>query len=310
MTAVVGRTAGSRPAASGGEVVSARRVVGCRGAEASAVLASTVATTAATVSGPAGVTVVVFVGVSQVSGVGTAVCRASVVSGSGGATVVRSSVSGTAVGRWSRGSSVMRPSVSRGPREIWTSGAPMVWRAVSLSVGASRTTEGCVCRASVVCAGLTESRNAVRGVSVCRRSVESRTAVVRGTGVVWSSVSDTRQSRTTVGGSSCVTSGAESGCSVSETTVGRSCVIAEAAVRDVPVRKHSDVSGTMVSRTGVGCTRSSGERARRGGRGISVGRWWTVVSRSYARTLLLWFCGAVDASRSTSCGAGTLWHDV
>lgn len=184
VTAVVGRTTVSRPAASGGEVVSTRSVIGRRGAEARAVLASSVASTAATVSGPAGVTVVVFVGVSQVSGVGTAVCRASVVSGSGGAAVVRPPVSGTAVSRWPRGSSVMRPSVSRGPREIWTYGAPVVWPAVSLTVGASRTTEGCVCRASVVRAGLTESGNAVRGASVCRRSVESRTAVVCGTGVV------------------------------------------------------------------------------------------------------------------------------
>lgn len=113
-----------------------------------------------------------------------------------------------------------------------------------------------------------------------------------------------------MGGSSGVTSGAVSECSVGRTTVSRSCVIAETAVRDVSVRKHSDVSGTMVGRTGVGCTRSSGERARRGGRGVPVGRWRTVVSRSYARTLLLWFCGAVDAARSTSCGARTIWHDV
>lgn len=278
VTAVVGWTAGSRPAASGNEVVSARRVIGRRRAEARAQLASSVASSAATVSGPAGVAVVVFVSVSQVSRAGTGMRWSSVVSGTGGATVVRPAVS-----RWSRGSSVvLRPSVSCGAREVWTCGASMVWSAVSevavrwtaviRKVVTSRTSEGCVRRTSVVGSGLTESGNAVRrvrGTSVCRWSVESRTAVVRGTSVIWSSVSDTRHSGTSVGGTASVTSGAVSGSFLGEATVSRSCVIAEATVRDVPVRNRSDVSGTMVGGTGVGATGSSCERAGRGGCGKS-----------------------------------------
>lgn len=284
VTAVVGRAAGSRPAASGDKVVSARRVIGRRRAEARAELASSVASSAATVSGPAGIAVVVFVSVSEVSRAGTGMSWSSVVSGTGGATVMRPAVS-----RWSRGSSmVLRPSVSCGAREVWTCGASVVWSAVSevavrgtaviRTVMTSQTSEGRVRWTSVVGSGLTESGNAVRrvrGTSVCRWSVEPRTTVVRGTSVIWSSVSDTRHSGTSVCGTASVTSGAVSGSFIGEATVSRSCVIAEATVRDVPVRNHSYMSGTMVGGTGVGATGSSCKRAGRGGRGKSVSCVWT-----------------------------------
>ncbi|KAL1436500.1 hypothetical protein MTO96_049602 [Rhipicephalus appendiculatus] len=114
-------------AASADEVVSARRVISRCRAEARAVLASTVASGAATISGPAGVAVVVLVSVGQISRAGTAVRWSAVVSRTGGATVVRPAVS-----RWPRGSSVvLRPSVSCGAREVWTCGASMVWSTVS-----------------------------------------------------------------------------------------------------------------------------------------------------------------------------------
>lgn len=286
MTAVVCRAAGGRPAASGDEVVSACRVIGRRRAEARAELASSVASSAAAVSRPACVAVVVFVCVSQVSRAGTTV-RWSVVSGTSSATVVRPSVSRTAVSCWSRCSSVvLRSSVGCRSCEVWTRGASVVWptvsklamrgTTVSRTVVTSRTSEGCVCRTGVR-AGLTESRNAmrrVRGASVRCWSVESGTAVVRGTSVTESSVGEIRRSGTSVGGTSSVTSGAVSGCSVSGTTVGRSGVIAETTVGDVPVRNRSGVYRTMVGGTGVGSTGGSGERASRCGRGVPGGGLW------------------------------------
>lgn len=293
VTAVVCRAAGGGPAASGDEVVSACRVIGRRRAEARAELASSVASSAAAaVTRPAGVAVVVFVSVSQISRAGTTVRWSSVLGRTSGATVVRSSVSRTAVSCWARCSSVvLRPSMSCGSCEVLTRSASVVWSTmvgatvsegamrgitVSRTVVPSRTSEGCVRRTGVR-AGFTESRDAmrrVRGASVRRWSVESSTSMVRGTSVAGSSVGDIRRSGTTMDGTSSGTSGAISGCSVSETTVGRSGVIAETTVGDVPVRKRSGVSGTMVGGTGVGSAGSSGERAAGGSRGISGGSRW------------------------------------
>lgn len=148
----------------------------------------------------------------------------------------------------------------------------MVWSAVSevsvrrtavvQTVGTSRTSERRVRRTSVVRAGLTESGNAVRrvsGTSVRRWSVESSTSVVRGTSVVYSCVRDARRARAPVGEATSVTIGAISGSFVRGATVSRSRVTTEATIRDVSIRKHSDVSRTVVGGTSVGSPRSSCE---------------------------------------------------
>lgn len=108
VTAVMGR------AVTVDVVISTRRIISRCRTEARAVLATSMASSATTVSGPAGVAVVVLVTVGQISRTGTTMRRSTVVSGTGGAPVVRPAVSS-----WPRDSSVgLRPSVSCGAREV------------------------------------------------------------------------------------------------------------------------------------------------------------------------------------------------
>lgn len=279
--------------------------------------------------------------------------RWAAVGRSGGAAMVWSPMCETVVSR-SRGSAVVWSSVCQavviracGSTVVWSS---VCWTFTTVNESGRSMSEAAMCGTSVSWAVVTwASERGVRRTSVRRRTAKSGTTV-RGTSV-WGTMSNASDAGTSVSGACvarCVGCGAISWSSISEATVSESPVnrasVTETTVRAFSVVGRSGVSrpmmggcgmpgsmvsrrgmpGAVVSRTGmfrsvvirasVGSSGSSSERAGRGGRRVSHGRWRAKLSgcdtRRYSRCTVLRLRWAVDSTRHATCRAGAFWYHV